>query len=192
MNQPLPHLQPPRLKRAAGVTLLELAVALAVLVVLGTLAVAPLNDRLQRQRLALAAETLAADLAEARFEAARRGHAVYAVAHAGTGAGTNWCWALDPGAAGAAHTAHTAPAPGADSNTACPTQALRLVQAQTHPGVRMARGGSLRIEAVGTTAAGTLAVFVSPKGERLRVDMLALGRARICSETGAQGRYPGC
>jgi type IV fimbrial biogenesis protein FimT len=155
-----------QVRQQAGLTLLELAVAIAVLVVLGTVALPPLGERLQRQRLALAAETLAADLAEARFEAARLGRAVQVTALAGP----QWCWAL-----------------GAEvSASAC------SAAAKAHAGVAMVSGGSVRIEPAGTTAASTVAVFASPKGDRLRVDMLALGRARVCSETGAQGRYSAC
>jgi type IV fimbrial biogenesis protein FimT len=161
-----------QVRQQAGLTLLELAVAIAVLVVLGTVALPPLGERLQRQRLALAAETLAADLAEARFEAARLGRAVQVTALAGP----QWCWAL-----------------GAEvSASACSAAALRVVDAKAHAGVAMVSGGSVRIEPAGTTAASTVAVFASPKGDRLRVDMLALGRARVCSETGAQGRYSAC
>jgi type IV fimbrial biogenesis protein FimT len=172
------HRPPPRWRvhHQAGITLLELAVAIAVLVVLGTVALPPLGERLQRQRLALAAETLAADLAEARFEAARLGRAVQVTALAGP----QWCWALGAEVSAAA------------SAPACPANALRVVAAKAHAGVAMVSGGSVRIEPVGTTATGTVAVFSSPKGDRLRVDMLALGRARVCSEKGAQGRYSAC
>ncbi len=185
---PTKHLPIKRPRRQAGVTLLELAVAIAVLVVLGMVALPPLGERMQRQRLALAAETLAADLAEARFEAARLGRAVQVIALPGP----QWCWAL--GVDGSAQAS-------ADTSAAnCPSKALRVVGAHAHAGVQMLSGGSLRIAPAGATdqsaaqtaAARTVAVFASPKGERLRVDMLALGRARVCSETGAQGRYGAC
>ena len=47
---------------------------------------------------------------------------------------------------------------------------------------RHALAGALLLQADGTAHAATAAVFESPSGERLRVDMLALGRSRICRE----------
>jgi hypothetical protein len=68
----------------------------------------------------------------------------------------------------------------------------RSVPGLDHPGVKMSQGRQLLLQADGTAHAATAAVFESPAGERLRVDMLALGRSRICSPTGVLGRYPSC
>jgi type IV fimbrial biogenesis protein FimT len=73
-----------------GLTLLELAIAIAVLAVLGALAVPGFNSQLDRQRLRGAAEALLADVNEARFEAARQGRAMHVVMQGGT----EWCWAV--------------------------------------------------------------------------------------------------
>ena len=56
-----------------GFTLLELVITLAVLGILSTLAMPSLGSRVDRARLVGTAEMLAADIAEARFEAARLG-----------------------------------------------------------------------------------------------------------------------
>jgi type IV fimbrial biogenesis protein FimT len=64
-------------RRYAGLTLIELCAVLAVLALLSALALPSLGHRLDRQRLHAAAETLAADLADARFEAARRGQPLH-------------------------------------------------------------------------------------------------------------------
>ena len=72
----------------AGLTLLELAIAIAVMAILGSLALPPFAARLSRERLSRAAETLSADISEARFQAARKGHAL----HLRSQAGGDWCW----------------------------------------------------------------------------------------------------
>jgi prepilin-type N-terminal cleavage/methylation domain-containing protein len=152
----------------AGVTLIEVAVALAVFVILATVAVPPISKHMQRQRLSLAAETLAADVAEGRFEAARLGKAVTVAAH------TNheWLWTLSTPASGATP--------------------LRQVGHGAHPGVRLVGGQGVTLLPTGFSAANTVAVFESPRGERLRVATGPTGRARVCSETAAWGRYSAC
>jgi type IV fimbrial biogenesis protein FimT len=163
------------MKRAArGLTLLELVIMLAVLVVLGTLSVPTIGARLARQRLDAAAEQLAADLANARFEAARRGQ----VLHLQTSAGTDWCWAV----------ATTADC-GCAAIQACQ---LQRVPATAHRGVRLVAGWAARLEPAGTSEPTSVATFESGHGDRLRVDLLALGRARICSAAGPTNRYPAC
>lgn len=166
-----------------GLTLIELMVALAVMAVLGALALPAMGTQMERQRLALAAETLAADLAEARFNAARSGQAMQITATAGSG-GRLWCWQVKPA------TAATEAAP-------CPCVKARSCNHRTvasgeHPGVKLAQGHRVLVQADGTAQAGTAAVFESPRGERLRVDLLALGRSRICGPAGPLGRYAAC
>ena len=168
--------------RSHGVTLIELMMGLAVLAILGTLALPALGLRMERQRLAMAAETLAADLTEARFEAARRGLALNVNA-VSTSNAMQWCWLV---------------APAADSTpTDCSCAQTRScghrsVSAADHPGVKMSQGRRVVLAADGSARAATAAVFESRQGERLRVDLLALGRSRICSLSGAAGRYPAC
>ena len=81
------------------------------------------------------------------------------------------------------------------SNCACAIQRScgpRAVAAQDHPGVKLVQGRRVQLAADGSAVPGTAAVFESPTGERLRVDLLALGRGRICNLSGTPSRYPGC
>lgn len=103
----------------SGFTLLELVVTLAVMAVLGTLALPSLGQRVDRARLAGAAEGLAADIAEARFEAARLGRSLHVQARDGT----DWCWSVA-----------NAPGCGCAAAQACQ---LKTVRASDHPGVRL-------------------------------------------------------
>lgn len=159
---------------ARGVTLLELIVGLAILAVLGTLALPSLHGRLARERLSGAAEALAADLVDARFEAARRG----APLHVELALGADWCWSV-------------AAAPGC----ACgPTQScqLKAVRSVDHPGVRLVSGRSAVLDPQGFADSPLGATFDGAMRESLRVDLLALGRARVCALHGQSQRYAPC
>lgn len=161
----------------SGVTLLELVATLAVLAVLCSLALPSLGQRVDRARLAGAAEGLAADIAEARFEAARLGRPLHVQARPGT----DWCWSV-------------ANAPGCGCATAQACQ-LKTVQAPDHPGVRLLDPFALQLHP-GGEADTQPARLEGRHGERLRVTLTPLGRTRICSEGAgdgsAAGRYPPC
>jgi len=157
-----------------GVTLLELIVGLAILAVLGTLALPSMHGRMARERLNGAAEALAADLADARFEAARRG----APLHIDLALGDDWCWSV-------------AAAPGCACGVAQSCQ-LKAVRALDHPGVRLVSGRSAMLDAQGFADGPLGATFDSAMNESLRVDMRALGRARVCSLHGPSKRYAPC
>ena len=157
-----------------GLTMLELCIAIAVLAVLGAIAVPTLGARLDQQRLHTAAEALLADIQEARFEAARQGRALHVVMNSGD----NWCWAVA-------------------TQAACPcgrAQAceLRSAQPRDHAGVRLLSGQSLHLTATGRAESPGSATLESRRGSRLRVDVQALGRARVCTLAGATARYPVC
>jgi type IV fimbrial biogenesis protein FimT len=161
----------------SGFTLLELVITLAVLAVLGTLALPSLGQRVDRARLAGVAEGLAADIAEARFEAARLGRSLHVQARDGT----DWCW-----------TVANAPGCGCAAAQACQ---LKTVQAADHPGVRLLEPFSLQLHP-GGEADTQPARLEGRHGERLRVALTPLGRTRICSEgadgAAAAGGYPPC
>lgn len=146
-----------------GVTLIELVLALAVLAVLSALALPSFGARADRARLQNAAEALAVDLGNARFEAARRGDPLHVLAAPGPA----WCWAVSP-------------APGCGCGAPQPCQ-LHRVTAAEHPGVRISAGGEVHLAPSGEiTDPGAFAMLESGRGERLRVDLTPLGRARVC------------
>ena len=157
-----------------GLTLIEAVIALAVLAVLISVALPYFGQMLHRQRLKAAAETLASDLAEARFDAARRGLPVH-LAYAG---GPRWCYAV-------------ATAPGCDCQTARPC-ALKTVRAADLPGVALLESQDARIEASGVATVATRTVLGTKKGERLLVSLSALGRASVCAPGGQMTGYPRC
>ncbi len=146
---------------------------LALVAVLSTLALPSMGRQLERHRLLAAAEALAADLAEARFEAARRGQAL----HLDVQPTTPWCWAVTT-------------APGCACGTAQVCQ-LRTVRAEDHRGVRLLAAQSVRFDSDGR-ADGRLGAVLEAGSERLHVEVGALGRARICDPEGRLARVPRC
>lgn len=159
---------------ARGFTMIELAITLAVLAILGAIALPSVGAGLDRQRLQATAQALAADIGEARFEAARRGQPL----HLQASTGPAWCWSVSV-------------------NADCPcgqAQACQLqnVRAADHPGVQIVSAQGLRLDAVGAAQAGTAAVLQSRRGDRLRVDVSALGRTRICAAAGSWPSLPPC
>ncbi len=157
-----------------GLTMLELAIVLAVLAVLVSLAVPSMGARLDRQRVHATAEALVADLAEARFEAARLGKPLFLQ----TQAGAQWCWAV-------------ATTQGCDCSAPASCQ-LHSARATNHRGVRLIGDLALQLDPVGTPMAAQAAALETPRGERLRVDVSPLGRARICAEKGSWPQTPTC
>ncbi len=168
-------MRPPQRISERGVTLIELVFVIAVIAILAALALPSLGARFERQRLAAAAETYAADLSEARFEAARRGQALYLEA---TVEGKAWCWAVTTQA-------------GCDCAQAQTCQ-LRNVKSSSHAGIKLVESQPVRLDPAGTALAMTAVVFESSRGERLHVDLQALGRVRICTAAGPDVRYPRC
>lgn len=155
--------------------MLELMFALAVLAVLAAVALPSISARLERQRLTNVAETLAADLSEARFEAARRGQALHVEPSV---AEKTWCWAVSTQA-------------GCDCAQAQACQ-LHKVQSSSYRGIKLLETRPVRLDPAGTTETLSAALFESSRGERLRVDMQALGRVRVCTAAGPDTRYPRC
>jgi type IV fimbrial biogenesis protein FimT len=187
-----PAATPPNRPRpiARGLTLLELAVVLAVLAVLGALAVPSMSARLRSERLHSAAEMFAADIADARHEAARRGQSLHVEARRlsdggdggnGTaGRGAAWCWAV----------AKTAACPCGDTAAAAACR-LKVVPAPEHPGVSLLQSQPVRLQPDGQADAVLAAVFGA--GQRqLEVHVTRFGRARVCDPAGASHRVPKC
>ncbi|EGJ11376.1 MULTISPECIES: GspH/FimT family pseudopilin [Rubrivivax] len=160
---------------ALGLTLLEAMIALAIVALLASLAVPSFGSAAERARLRMAAETLAADLGEARFEAARRGQPLHLDVHAGA----DWCWAI-----------------ATDSGCGCGSERgcqLKTERAADHRGIRLLDAAPARLEADGEAQAQPRpAVFESSRGERLQVSLSPLGRARICAPAGVVSGYAAC
>lgn len=164
------------MKHAAqrGLTLIELAIALALMTLLAALAVPSMGAQLDQRRLLAAAETLAADMAEARFEAARQGRPM----HLTVQGGARWCWSV----------ASSAGCP-CGQRLACE---LRSSSAGDHAAVQMLQGQSLLLTPTGAAQSAGAVTLQSRRGSRLQVQLQALGRPRICSELGPASRYPSC
>lgn len=161
--------------RHRGLTLIEIVIALAVLAILGAIALPGYGARADRERLHGAAEALAADINEARFEAARQGRDL----HIGAQAGPAWCWSV----------ATTADCP-CGSGQACQ---LRSADQSQHPGVTLHASGALVLLANGRAEpAGSGFELESPRGLRVRVSVGAMGRAHLCTVRGESSRHPPC
>ena len=159
---------------ARGLTLIELVITLAVLAILSAVALPSIGASLDRHRLQASAQALAADIGAARFEAARRGQALHLQAIAGP----DWCWSVSVN-----------PDCPCGQPRACQLQNVRAVD---HPGVQIVSAQDLRLEGAGIAQAGTAALLQSRRGDRLRVDVSALGRTRICSVSGTWPTLPRC
>ena len=159
-----------------GFTLIELVIALAVLALLVTLAAPSFGARLTAQRLYAAADGLALDFAEARFQAGQSARTL----HVTFSPGADWCYAVTT----------RADCPCGTAN-AC---VLKAVHARDLPGVTLAQASDAEFDpaqlgASGRTSGG--AEWLSSGGERLRVSVSPLGRPKVCSLNG-QTRFAAC
>ncbi|GAB4037555.1 MAG: hypothetical protein Fur0014_05380 [Rubrivivax sp.] len=162
------------MRRGRGLTLIELSIGLAILALLAAIAVPAFGERIARARLAGAAETLAADLAEARFESAQSGRPLYVV----FSAGAPWCYAV-------------ARTPGCDCHGAPPC-ALKVAHAGDTPGVELVTSADAAFDpGTGEVSAGGATLRGVGGRQQLQVSMTPLGRARLCSPSGLKG-YPAC
>jgi prepilin-type N-terminal cleavage/methylation domain-containing protein len=163
------------LRRGRGLTLIEIVVALAILALLGAIALPGYGARIDRERVHGAAEALAADINEARFEAARQGRPLHVAAFGGPA----WCWSVA-----------AAPDCPCGSGQACQ---LRSARDRDHPGVTLQSSARIEMGANGrATTPGAGFELESPRGLRLRVSVGAMGRAHVCTVQGEPVRYPRC
>lgn len=164
------------MKHAAqrGLTLIELAIALALMALLAALALPSMGALLDQRRLLAAAETLAADLGEARFEAARQGRPMHLLVQGGA----LWCWSVA--------TSESCPC---GQRQACE---LRSSTSSDHGAVQRVQGQALLLTPTGAAQTAGAVTLESRRGARLRVQLQALGRPRICTELGPTNRYPSC
>jgi len=172
-------LEPLMRRPAFGFTMIEVALVLAVLAILAALALPDVGRRMERQRLQSAAQGLAADLTEARFEAARQGQALFVEARPAPSTGSDWCWTV----------ARSANCDCAVAQT-CQVHAVRSADWR---GVRLVEGLAVALQPGGTAAGPRQAALLeSSRGEQLRVEVSALGRARVCATRGTWPSMPAC
>lgn len=165
MRQPQPR----------GLTLIELMIGLAILATLMSLALPSYLAYLQRTRLKAAAEGLALDFTEARFESVRRGVPL----HLSFSPGAPWCYAITTQASCDCHV-----------RSAC---TVKAVQAADHRSVELsdARGASFD-PASGARVGDGIALLQTASGSRLRVEISPLGRPRVCAPDGGMPGYGPC
>jgi type IV fimbrial biogenesis protein FimT len=170
--------RPPRLLRAwhrlRGMTLIEVAIVLAVLALLATLAAPGFAEMSARHRLKAAAEHLAADLQEARLRASERGEMHFVEFHLGSPQES--CWTV----------ASAAPC-DCRLQQACRLKPTRLMD---YPGVFLLEHLPAAFGPEG--GGGGSALLGNSHGQQLRVEVSPLGRARVCSPGGVDPRAAAC
>ncbi|MBP6901270.1 MAG: prepilin-type N-terminal cleavage/methylation domain-containing protein [Burkholderiaceae bacterium] len=168
----------PAFRRRAGLTLIELMIALAVLALLVAASVPGFQSIVGRHRLQAAAQHLRADLALARQLAMDRATDVHLSFHPGP----QWCYVLSLGGPADCH------------SSVAPGLVIKRVRAEQFPLVRLDEAQAMVLAArSGTSNAGPReAHFATPRGERLTVRLGIPGRASVCSETGALGQSNAC
>lgn len=172
----MPATKPLRSARVMrGFTLIEAAVVAAIAAILATVALPQMEHTMARWRLQAAAHHLAADMAEARSEAARRGIPL----RVQTSAGPQWCWNVTAD-----------PSCPCDSEQPCH---LRRVTAAEYRGVRFDEAASVRMTPQAQALASvTMLGLHNERGDRLRLSIHPSGRARVCSPDGSTAAVPAC
>lgn len=175
---------PPADRPAAGFTLLELSIAVAIAVVLAAAGVPSYADLVARQRLQGVVENLRADIALARREASARAVPV----HIGFLPGNDWCYVLSTGTT----TDCRRPAPGRATGVS-PGQ-IKQVHGHDHPGVRLLQAQTMQLDSRtgGQPGGETWARFGLADGRQLQVRLGPLGHASICAPATRIAGVPPC
>lgn len=163
-------------RQARGLTLVDTLVALALVALLVSMAVPSFGHQAARWRLQAAATDLATTLREARTAAALTG----STQHVQLSAGPSWCWSASPEAACRCD----APVPCGGS----------LARATDHPGISVSGAARFVFDPVASARSGREpdVELRSAHGDRLRVGVTPLGRARICAPEAATAIHPRC
>lgn len=163
-------------RQARGLTLVDMLVTLALVVVLVSMAVPSFGHQAARWRLQAAATDLATTLREARTAAALTG----ATQHVQLSSGPSWCWSASAEVACRCD----APVPCGGS----------LARATDHPGISVSGAARFVFDPVASARAGREpdVELRSVHGDRLRVGVTPLGRARICAPEAATAIHPRC
>ncbi|NVK39750.1 MAG: GspH/FimT family pseudopilin [Oceanospirillaceae bacterium] len=175
-----------QLRRQAGVTLIELLVALVVLAVFVTIGIPSFNSVFERHRVTGAAQALYADLQFARAEAIKRNTEVSVNFDT-----AEWCYGLTD----------TAPFSDCDCSTASAANCTingqeYVVTADRFPGVTMATslaGGAVTFDPTRGTLSpsGNIRFTGDDAFQEVQVKTYFVGRVRLCSSTGYAG-YESC
>jgi prepilin-type N-terminal cleavage/methylation domain-containing protein len=159
---------------ARGFTLIEVLVVALIAALLTTIAVPTYADFSARHKVATAAQSLALELRQARYEAVQRGTALYV----NPTAGASWCVAVS-----------------ADAACQCgqPNCALRTIDAAQYPGVTMTLGVPVSFDGQqGRSDAGLVAVLTANRRFGSEVQLTASGRPRVCSSGAPLPDMPSC
>jgi len=159
-------------RRQQGFTLIELAVALTVLLILLAVGLPDFSTTNDKRRLQGAAEALQQDLRFARTEAIKRNQSVTVAFD-----DAQWCWGMVLGSAGC----------DCGSTDCVIDGVLRVRNSSDYTGIAISAitfsGDETTINPThGTAGAGTV-TFQSPRGIQANVVLSGLGRVRICSPT---------
>lgn len=172
----------------AGVTLIELLVALAVMVVLAATAAPLVGNMREKQRVAAATEAVLAQVMLAKSESGKRSEEIRVEIKDGA----NWSVGVsDVGSCDPAGTDCTLSY--VESNGAAVTK-LQVINSSEYTGVSIASSSPDDIEfnpIRGTADSGT--VVLQSDNYETRILVSSFARVRVCSPTSAKlGRYPDC
>lgn len=180
-----------RRRTDAGLTLVEMLIAVTILAIVSVFAIPTFDDFRVRERLKGAASNLYTDMQYARSEAVQRNTRL--TVSFVTGAG--WCYGISAG---------NAPCDCTVAND-CD---IKRVSGADFPGIAMSQaqfdsaGGASTwysvdprrgqvVDAAGAPVDGNV-VFAGAGSRSLRGDLNAVGRVHLCSPSGSVSGYPTC
>jgi prepilin-type N-terminal cleavage/methylation domain-containing protein len=174
---------------SSGFTLIELIVTVAVLVIISMTVVPLVQDMLQKQRIAAAAEAIHAQVMLAKSESYKRSTPIYVAIDEGG------AWALgvsDASGCNPSGTDCTLTYVESDGTT---TTVQRTISSTEYPGASM--DGDSPDEISFNPIRGTAdsrTIELESEDYEVRIIVNSTGRVRICSPAGSDhlGRYPDC